>query len=108
VDVSLFPNAVPVSAAAGTGLETLQRTIGTVAAATMIPLQVKVPYDRTDLVELFHRRGRVTSETADEQGTLVAGALPRSLMGLFGPFRFPGGRTRRPRGAQAPATAAEP
>lgn len=104
VDVSLFPNAVPVSAAAGTGLDELMRTVGTVAATTMIPVQVKVPFDRTDLVELFHRRGRVASETADAEGTLVAGALPRSLMSLFGPFRFPGGRTRHPHTVRGPDT----
>ena len=104
VDVSLFPNAVPIAAATGANLEALLNTIGTVAAATMIPLQIKVPFDRTDLVELFHRRGRVTIETQDADGTLVAGALPRSLMGLFGPFRFPGGRTRRPRASRPPAS----
>jgi len=108
VDGSLFPNAVSIAAAVGTNLEALLTTIGEVVAATMIPLQVKVPFDRTDLVELFHRRGRVTSETQDAEGTLVAGALPRSLMGLFGPFRFPGGRTRRTRaGRVQSAVAAE-
>jgi GTP-binding protein HflX len=65
-----------------------------------------LPFERTDLVELFHRRGRVVRETQDAEGTLVAGALPRALMGLFGPFRYPAPRSRRTRGLPATQTLA--
>jgi GTPase len=97
VDASLFPNAVPVSAVTGRNLEALLATVGDVIAETMVDVQVKLPFERTDLVELFHRRGRVTGESQDETGTLLAGALPRQLMGLFGPFRYPAPHSRRSR-----------
>jgi GTP-binding protein HflX len=106
VDATLFPHAVPVSASAGTNLEALMEQVGVVLAQAMVRVQVRLPFERTDLVELFHRRGRVARETQDAEGTLVTGALPRALMGLFGPFRYPAPRSRRTRGLPAVETLA--
>ncbi len=108
IDTSLFPNAVPVSAGAGRNLDALLNRVGEVIAQSMIEVSVKLPFERTDLVELFHRRGRVASESHDETGTLLAGALPRPLMSTFGPYIQPSANTSRRRMARrAQLTVAE-
>ncbi|HEX6798585.1 MAG TPA: GTPase HflX [Ktedonobacterales bacterium] len=86
VDTSLWPNAVPVSALTGAGIPELLARVGEVIAARMVPVRVLVPFERGELVEIFHRRGRVERERAEEQGTLVAGALPPALLGMFAPY----------------------
>jgi GTPase len=105
VDTSLFPNAVPVSAVRGDHLETLLRKIGEVIAENMVPVRVKVPFERSDLVELFHRRGRVRDETQDDSGTALAGELPPQLLGLFAPFRQRAVEAKRRRAVRQPEAA---
>jgi GTP-binding protein HflX len=107
VDTSLFQNAVCVSAVSRHGLEALLARVGDVLAETMVPVEVHIPFARADLVELFYRRGRVASETAHEDGTRLAGALPRPLLATFAPFRFPPPVSRRAARRAAEATRAE-
>ncbi|MBX5449139.1 GTPase HflX [Thermogemmatispora sp.] len=88
VDPSLYPNAVVISALRGWGLEALREKLAQVVAEQMIPLQVLVPYARGDLVELFHRRGRVEIEEHRAEGTLLVGRLPSALTGYYEPYRL--------------------
>jgi GTP-binding protein HflX len=88
VDTSLFPNAVPVSAIRGQNLEALLTRIGDVIALQMVPVRVLLPFERGDLVEVFHRRGSVSREQAQENGTLIEGGLPQPLLGMFAPFHL--------------------
>ncbi|RAQ96383.1 GTPase HflX [Thermogemmatispora tikiterensis] len=88
VDPSLYPNAVVVSALRGWGLEALREKLAQVVAEQMVPLQVLVPYARGDLVELFHRRGRVEQEEHRAEGTLLVGRLPSALAGYYAPYRL--------------------
>ncbi|MBE3564402.1 MAG: GTPase HflX [Thermogemmatispora sp.] len=88
VDPSLYPNAVVVSALRGWGLEALREKLAQVVAEQMVPLQVLVPYARGDLVELFHRRGRVELEEHRAEGTLLVGRLPSPLAGYYAPYRL--------------------
>ncbi|HET9109807.1 MAG TPA: GTPase HflX, partial [Ktedonobacterales bacterium] len=95
VDVTLYPNAEPVSATQRLNLDALMRRVGEVLSVRMVRMQALIPFDRGDLVETFHRRGQVyrQSETAD--GTLITGAVPRSLAPVFGPLRVTPERGRR-------------
>jgi GTP-binding protein HflX len=93
VDLTLFPNAVAISALTGAGFDRLLEMIGRVVAATMDLVRVVIPFDRSDLVEQFHRRGRVRREEFIETGTLIHGFLPTALRGLYQPFEL------RPSGA---------
>ena len=86
VDVSLYPNAVPVSALQGLGLTALREKIAQVLAASMEMVQVVIPYAKSDLVELFHRRGHVDQEEHSPEGTFIAGRIPRSLHGYYRPY----------------------
>ncbi|HEV2580579.1 MAG TPA: GTPase HflX [Ktedonobacteraceae bacterium] len=86
LDTSLYPNAVPVSALHKTGLDALREKIAAVLAVSMEPVEVVIPFDRGELVELFHRRGHVEREEHREEGTLLVGRLPRSLRGYFAQY----------------------
>ncbi len=83
VDTSLYPHAVAVSALHKIGLDALLTQITQVLAAKMEVVQVIIPYDKSELVELFHRRGRVELEEHRSNGTFIAGRLPRSLVNYF-------------------------
>jgi GTP-binding protein HflX len=86
LDTTLYPNAVPVSALKGIGLENLREKIARVLAESMQTVQVLIPYSKTELVELFHRRGRVAREEHTPEGTLLTGRLPRVLSGYYSPY----------------------
>ncbi|HET9111661.1 MAG TPA: GTPase HflX [Ktedonobacterales bacterium] len=95
VDVTLYPNAEPVSATERLNLDALLRRVGEVLAERMVRMQVLITFDRGDLVELFHRRGQVYRQSQTEDGTLLTGAVPRSLAPVFGPLRVNPERGRR-------------
>jgi GTP-binding protein HflX len=83
VDTALYPNAVPVSASHKTGLDDLRGKIAEVLANSMEAVQIVVPYDKSELVELFHRRGHVLQEEHRPDGTFLSGRIPRSLGGYY-------------------------
>ncbi|HLJ80997.1 MAG TPA: GTPase HflX [Ktedonobacterales bacterium] len=97
LDTRLFPNAVPVSALTGAGISKLLTCVGEVLAERMVPARVLLPFERGDLVEVFHRRGHVEHERQEATGTLLAGSLPRELLGIYAPYREPPPRTSRAR-----------
>jgi GTPase len=82
-DTSLYPHAVAVSALQKVGFDALLTQVAEVLAANMEALQVIIPYDKSELVELFHRRGRVELEEHRPNGTFIAGRIPRSLLNYF-------------------------
>ncbi len=86
VDTSLYPHAVAVSALQKVGLDALLEQIAQVLAASMEAVQVIIPYDKSELVELFHRRGRVEQEEHRPEGTFIAGRIPRSLQGYYAQY----------------------
>jgi GTP-binding protein HflX len=83
VDTSLYPHAVVVSALQKVGLDALLAKIAQVLATSMEAVQVIIPYNKSELVELFHRRGRVELEEHRSNGTFIAGRIPRSLLNYF-------------------------
>ena len=86
LDISLYPNAIPVSALKHTGLDALREKIAQVLADSMEFVQVVIPYAKGELVELFHRRGHVDQEEHRPEGTFVSGRIPRSLQGYYSPY----------------------
>lgn len=89
-----FPNAVPVAAARGEGLEELLTKIQAVLAERddLVHLQVRIPYAAGDLVGLFHERGVVEEEQFGPEGTELRGTLPRRYAATFEPFALAGHR----------------
>jgi GTP-binding protein HflX len=87
IDSSLYPHAVPISALESTGLAELSIKIAEVLANTMEAVRVIVPYERSDLVELFHRRGHLLKEEHCLEGTMLEGRIPCSLVGYYQAFQ---------------------
>lgn len=79
---------VPISAQRRRGLDTLLHQIEEVLEeeAGFVPVRLTVPFDRSDLVDRFHRTGRVEKLTHDEHGTVVEGFLPPGIIPQFAPF----------------------
>ncbi len=86
LDLQLYPNAVPVSALEGRGLDTLCEKIAQVLANTMESVDVLIPFAKGELLELFHRRGSVEQEEHEADGVHITGRLPRSLRGYYAPY----------------------
>jgi len=83
IDLSLYPNAVPISALKSIGLDALREKIAQVLADSMEMVQVIIPYAKSELVELFHRRGHVDLEEHLSEGTFLVGRIPRSIEGYY-------------------------
>jgi len=81
-----FPNSLPISATAGTGLADLLERIEQVLAAGLVYLTVRVPYARGDLVALFHEYGTVVEESHSARGTKLRGYLSRRWFDQLRPF----------------------
>ena len=86
VDTTLYPNAIPVSALKRSGLEALREKIAQALADSMEAVQVLIPFNKSELVELFHRRGYVEQEEHHTNGTYLTGRLPRTLKGYYNAY----------------------
>jgi GTP-binding protein HflX len=77
-----------ISAANGWGLDCVLGKLESIIEieADFVPVQLTVPYSRSDLVNRFHSTGRVETIVHDEAGTTVLGTLPAALLGRFAPF----------------------
>jgi GTP-binding protein HflX len=75
--------AVPVSALTGLGMETLLLAIEATMEQELHALTIKLPYDRGDLLSLFHERGQVENEEHLADGVIVYGRLPLRLVPYF-------------------------
>ncbi len=78
-----FPDSVAISARTGVGIESLLARIEGVLEEQMVRLDVLVPYNLGELVDLFHRRGLIELEEHVEAGTRIRGRIPRVLEGRF-------------------------
>jgi GTP-binding protein HflX len=81
--VDEFPNSVTISALTGAGVESLLAQIERVLEEQMVWLEVLIPYNLGELVDLFHRRGLIELEEHVEMGTRIAGRIPSVLAGRF-------------------------
>ena len=81
-------DAIGISAQTGLNLEGLLERIETTLEdeADFVPVTGTIPFDRTELVDLFHKLGRVETHDYDEHGTTVNGQLPRRVLGRFEPW----------------------
>ncbi|PDW01223.1 GTPase HflX [Candidatus Chloroploca asiatica] len=86
-DMGLPSDVVAVSAQRGWGLEPLASRIEQALGEAMVALDVLIPYQRNDLVSLWHRRGVIEQEEYAGDGTHILGRIPRDLAAQFGPYR---------------------
>ncbi|MCX7854112.1 MAG: 50S ribosome-binding GTPase, partial [Caldilineales bacterium] len=88
-----LPDAVPISALTGEGLDRLQARLDDVLEAQLgAAITVLIPYDQGELVDLFHRLGHIDHLEYRPEGTLVVGKSPPTLSARLRPYRV----TERP------------
>jgi len=75
-----------VSAQQGWGLEALRARIEASLANVMLLIEACIPYQKGNLVALWHERGYIEEEQHEEEGTRIRGRLPRALLPQFAPF----------------------
>jgi GTP-binding protein HflX len=78
---------VRVSALTMIGVDDLLRCISENLVLQFVSLDVLIPYDRGELVALFHRYGSINYESYEETGTHVRGNIPTNHSGPFASFR---------------------
>ncbi len=86
-----YPNPVVISAATGANLDGLLERIADVLAADFRPIEVVLPHDARELVDLFHLRGAIDAEDYTPDGTRIRGRIPPELVRAFGAWSVAGG-----------------
>jgi GTP-binding protein HflX len=76
-----YPDAVPISALTGEGLEQLLERIADTIPAPPVEVTLLVPFDREDLVATLYRDGEVLERDATEQGTVIRARVPERHLG---------------------------
>jgi GTP-binding protein HflX len=56
----------------------------------MVGLDAPIPYQRNDLVSLWHQHGVVEQQKFEPEGTHITGRVPRTLMVEFDEFAHSG------------------
>src|SRR5216683_3307732 len=75
--------AIRVSALQGSGIDDLLSCISENLVLQFVALDVLIPYDRGELVALFHRYGMIEHESYEETGTHLRGHIPTNHSGPF-------------------------
>jgi GTP-binding protein HflX len=86
-EMGLPGDFVAVSARQGWGIDTLLTRIEEALAEAMVELEALIPYQRNDLVSLWHRRGVVEQEQYEGEGTHILGRIPRELASQFAGYK---------------------
>ena len=82
-----LPDSLAVSALTGYRLQALKAHIEEVLESEMVPIDVMLPFERGDLVSVFHERGLIDEEAHNAQGTRIKGRMPHELLPQFEPYR---------------------
>ncbi|MDP2940861.1 MAG: GTPase HflX [Candidatus Omnitrophota bacterium] len=75
-----FPGAIAISAKFQTNLGALLESMGKNFSARMAELEILIPHRRMDLVNLFHREGKVKDITYQQKGIKIKLNLPKILV----------------------------
>ena len=84
----LAVNPVAISAQSQLGFTSLLQAVelGLEEEAQFVPVVLTAPFSRSDLVDLFHRIGRVDDSDFTENGSRLCGHLPQAEVGRFGEY----------------------
>ena len=81
------PGTVLVSATKGWGMDALRQSIEDELNSAAPWIEVRIPFEESELVDLFRRKGAVESETHVAEGTVLSGRIPARYLGQFEPHR---------------------
>jgi GTP-binding protein HflX len=87
-EIGIPAGAIGISAQKGIGLGDLLNRVEAMleVEAGFIPVEVKIPFDQSALVDRFHALGRVDERSFDAIGTTLVGHLPERDLGRFDPY----------------------
>ena len=88
-----WPSAVFVSARTGAGIDELRATVEAMLPRPPVEIEVRLPYQRGDLVARIHQRGEVLSTRHTEDGTELRVRVDQELAAELVPYlaaRLPG------------------
>ena len=80
------PGSVMLSATTGEGVELLLRTIGDRLRALAPVIELRVPYDRGDVLAALHREGEVLSEAHEPEAAVLRARFRAGGAGRFEEF----------------------
>ncbi|MGD9518080.1 MAG: GTPase HflX [Armatimonadota bacterium] len=81
-----LPDALPISALTGEGLDELRRRMADALTDRLIPTTARVPYDHLDLVQLVRRRGRLLSEEYRSDHVWIEAELDSETLARLAPY----------------------
>ncbi len=80
----LHPDAMPISAVTGEGVEALLEAVVKLLSTRTTEVEFVVPYERGDIVAAMHRRGEVLATEHESTGTRVRARLPHADAAAIG------------------------
>jgi GTPase len=83
-----FPDAVAVSAKTGEGFEDLVALIRHSLYEAFVPILVRLPFQQSQLIALFHEMGRVDRTEHERTGVIIQGRIPGRLAAQFSPWKY--------------------
>jgi GTP-binding protein HflX len=81
-----FPDAAPISAETGQGIDGLLRRLEVVLNRSLLPIEALIPYEAGELVNLWHIHGLIEEEEHTPDGVRIRGLLPPPLWGRLQPY----------------------
>lgn len=85
-----FPDAVPVSVKTGQGIDGLLHRLHCMLLDRVVRLELKIPMNRMDLVNLAHTEGKVLHEKYTEDGVEMQCVMPKRWESRFAQMRSSG------------------
>jgi len=81
-----FPDSVAVSALTGQGIPELMKVIESRLFQEMSPIRVRLPYEKGNLISIFHDQGQVLRIEHERGGVIIDGNIPGRLFTHFQPY----------------------
>jgi GTP-binding protein HflX len=81
-----FNGAIAISALLGEGIPDLLRAVEQDLFENFQEIQVKIPFQRGDLISLFHEQGQVHRSEHERGGVIMNGLIPGRFVARFTPF----------------------
>jgi len=81
-----FPESVAVSALTGQGIPELMQVIESRLFQEMSPIRVRLPYEKGNLISIFHDQGQVVRIKHEQGGVIIDGNIPGRLFTHFQPY----------------------
>jgi len=81
--LSSFENSVAISALSGDGLDNLLIEIENYLFASLVPVEVRIPYKEGQLISLFHSNGQITKIKHQNNAVEIKGYIPVRFIKQF-------------------------